>query len=51
MLVRGILTVGLKFGPDGALYLADWITGWNSKNRGRVWKVDAPAGGVESRSR
>jgi quinoprotein glucose dehydrogenase len=43
VLVRGILTVGLKFGPDGALYLADWITGWDSKNRGRVWKVDAPA--------
>jgi quinoprotein glucose dehydrogenase len=43
VLVRGILTVGLKFGPDGALYLADWISGWNSKNQGRVWKVDAPA--------
>ncbi len=43
VLVRGILTVGLKFGPDGALYLADWITGWDSKNRGRVWKVDAPS--------
>ena len=43
VLLRGILTVGLKFGPDGALYLADWITGWDSKNKGRVWKLDAPA--------
>jgi quinoprotein glucose dehydrogenase len=42
VLLRGILTVGLKFGPDGALYLADWITGWDSKNKGRVWKVDSP---------
>ncbi|HXW07096.1 MAG TPA: HEAT repeat domain-containing protein [Vicinamibacterales bacterium] len=41
--LRGILTVGMKFGPDGALYLADWITGWDSKNKGRIWKVDAPA--------
>ncbi|HET7218906.1 MAG TPA: HEAT repeat domain-containing protein [Vicinamibacterales bacterium] len=41
--LRGILTVGLKFGADGALYLADWITGWDSKNKGRVWKLDAPA--------
>jgi len=41
--LRGILTVGVKFGPDGALYLADWITGWDSKNKGRIWKVDAPA--------
>ena len=42
-LVRGILTVGMKFGPDGALYLTDWITGWDAKNSGRLWKVDAPA--------
>ena len=43
VLLRGILTVGLKFGPDGALYLADWITGWDSKNKGRIWKLDSPA--------
>jgi quinoprotein glucose dehydrogenase len=42
VVLRGILTVGLKFGPDGALYLADWITGWDSKNKGRIWKLDAP---------
>jgi quinoprotein glucose dehydrogenase len=42
VVLRGILTVGLKFGPDGALYLADWITGWGSKNKGRVWKLDSP---------
>jgi quinoprotein glucose dehydrogenase len=43
VLLRGILTVGLKFGPDGALYLADWITGWDSKNKGRIWKLDSAA--------
>jgi quinoprotein glucose dehydrogenase len=43
VLVRGILTVGIEFGPDGALYLTDWITGWDAKNKGRVWKVDAPS--------
>ena len=41
-MLRGILTVGMKFGPDGALYLADWITGWDSKNKGRIWKLDSP---------
>ena len=41
--LSGVLTVGMKIGPDGALYLADWITGWDSKNDGRIWKVDAPA--------
>ena len=43
VVLRGILTVGMKFGPDGALYLADWITGWDSKNKGRIWKLDSPA--------
>jgi putative heme-binding domain-containing protein len=43
LLLRGILTVGMKFGPDGALYLTDWITGWDSKGNGRLWKLDAPA--------
>ena len=44
VLLRGILAVGMKFGPDGALYLTDWITGWRSKNSGRLWKLDATAG-------
>jgi len=43
VVLKGILTVGMKFGPDGALYLADWITGWDSKGDGRIWKVDTPA--------
>ena len=42
VILRGILTVGVKFGADGALYLADWITGWDSKNKGRIWKLDSP---------
>jgi putative membrane-bound dehydrogenase-like protein len=41
VLLRGILTVGMKIGPDGALYLTDWVTGWSSKNAGRLWKLDA----------
>ena len=43
VLLRGILAVGMRIGPDGALYLTDWITGWDSKNNGRLWKLDAPA--------
>src|SRR5690606_34752543 len=31
---------GIRFAPDGALYIADWINGWNTKNYGRVWKLD-----------
>jgi putative membrane-bound dehydrogenase-like protein len=42
-LLRGVLAVGIRFGPEGALYITDWITGWDSKNNGRLWKLDAPA--------
>ena len=38
--VGGLLTTGLDFGPDGALYLADWIEGWETKNYGRIWRLD-----------
>ncbi|TAE53618.1 MAG: heme-binding protein, partial [Bacteroidetes bacterium] len=41
--VSGILPTGIRFGADGALYAADWITGWDTKNYGRVWKIDVAA--------
>jgi putative membrane-bound dehydrogenase-like protein len=36
----GILATGIDFGPDGALYIADWIDGWDTHNYGRIWKLD-----------
>ncbi len=39
-IMSGVLPTGLRFGPDGALYFSDWINGWNTKNYGRVWKLD-----------
>ncbi|MCC6279887.1 MAG: HEAT repeat domain-containing protein [Saprospiraceae bacterium] len=38
--LSGILPTGIQFGPDGALYVADWVNGWNTKDYGRVWKLD-----------
>ncbi|WP_198411298.1 HEAT repeat domain-containing protein [Marinimicrobium alkaliphilum] len=38
--MRGIQVTGMDFGPDGALYFADWIDGWHRNQRGRVWKLD-----------
>ncbi|MBL7872872.1 MAG: HEAT repeat domain-containing protein [Cyclobacteriaceae bacterium] len=43
-IISGILPTGIRFGPDGALYVADWINGWNTKNYGRVWKIDVTEG-------
>ncbi|MEX1268623.1 MAG: HEAT repeat domain-containing protein [Balneolaceae bacterium] len=40
--LKGILAVGLDFGPDGALYMTDWIDGWGRNGEGRIWKLDAP---------
>lgn len=39
---RGILATGIDFGPDGSLYMSDWIEGWSLKQKGRVWKLDTP---------
>ncbi|TLV00801.1 DUF7133 domain-containing protein [Dyadobacter luticola] len=39
-ILTGILPTGIRFGPDGALYVADWLNGWDTKNAGRVWKLD-----------
>lgn len=36
----GVLATGIDFGADGSMYLADWIDGWNTKDIGRVWKLD-----------
>nr|WP_324260142.1 HEAT repeat domain-containing protein [Cellvibrio fontiphilus] len=41
-LFRGVLATGLDFGPDGAMYMSDWIEGWGLKQKGRVWKLDTP---------
>ncbi|MEL6276844.1 MAG: ClpXP protease specificity-enhancing factor SspB, partial [Bacteroidota bacterium] len=40
--VKGLLPTGLDFGPDGALYMGDWIDGWGTKDAGRIWKLDVP---------
>jgi putative heme-binding domain-containing protein len=43
-IMGGVLATGIDFGPDGAIYVADWINGWDTKDYGRVWKLDDPAG-------
>ncbi|MFC0774206.1 HEAT repeat domain-containing protein [Terrimonas alba] len=46
-IVGGVLPTGLDFGPDGALYIADWIDGWGTHDYGRVWKLDDKRGTAE----
>jgi len=43
-ILRGVLSPGMRIGPDGAIYLTDWVRGFKSTSEGRVWKLDSTAG-------
>ncbi len=43
-MMQGILAPGMKIGPDGAIYLTDWVRGWSPTGEGRLWKLDSVAG-------
>lgn len=49
-IMSGVLATGVDFGPDGAMYIADWIDGWDTKNFGRIWRLDV-ANGADSPER
>lgn len=33
-----ILATDVQFGPDGALYVTDWVNGWNGEGKGRIYR-------------
>lgn len=33
-----ILATDVAFGPDGGIYLSDWVHGWNGLNKGRIYR-------------
>jgi quinoprotein glucose dehydrogenase len=41
--VWSVLATDVDFGMDGALYLTDWVDGWNLPAKGRIYKVSDPA--------
>ena len=38
-----ILATDCDFGTDGALYVADWVEGWETPGKGRIYKVTPKA--------
>jgi hypothetical protein len=38
-LLWGCLATDADFGPDGALYVSDWVDGWAKPGKGRIWRV------------
>jgi quinoprotein glucose dehydrogenase len=41
--VWSVLATDVDFGMDGALYLTDWVHGWDRPTKGRIYKVLDPA--------
>lgn len=33
-----ILATDLQFGPDGGLYVSDWVNGWEGEGKGRIYR-------------
>ena len=38
----GSLVTDVDFGPDGYLYVSDWVWGWAKPNKGRIYRIRAP---------
>ena len=36
--IWNILATDVDFGPDGGLYVSDWVNGWNGENKGRIYR-------------
>jgi quinoprotein glucose dehydrogenase len=39
MFAEGVLATDCDFGPDGALYVSDWIDGWGGTGKGRMHRI------------
>ncbi|MBI1840821.1 MAG: HEAT repeat domain-containing protein [Verrucomicrobia bacterium] len=42
VLLTGMMASATAFGPDGALYIADWDGMWNPDGKGAIWVLDDP---------
>ena len=36
--IWGMLATDVEFGPDGSLYVSDWVNGWTGEGKGRVYR-------------
>jgi len=36
--VWNILATDVEFGPDGGMYVSDWVNGWKGENKGRIYR-------------
>lgn len=41
LFMGGLLATDVTFGPDGAMYVSDWVEGWPKSRRGRIYSITA----------
>jgi quinoprotein glucose dehydrogenase len=41
--LRELMPTDVDFGPDGAVYVLDWVEGWTKTGKGRIFRVFDPA--------
>jgi quinoprotein glucose dehydrogenase len=40
--IWSVLGTDVDFGMDCAIYVSDWVEGWDKPNKGRIWKITYP---------
>ncbi|MFK7737319.1 MAG: PVC-type heme-binding CxxCH protein [Pirellulaceae bacterium] len=43
-----ILATDFQFGPDGAIYISDWVNGWNGEGKGRIYRFTSDKHGDDA---
>ena len=41
-LIWNVLATDVAFGPDGAMYVSDWVNGWKGLGKGRLYRITDP---------
>jgi quinoprotein glucose dehydrogenase len=41
--IWNILATDIDFGPDGSLFVSDWVNGWNGEGKGRIYRLYDPS--------
>jgi len=47
-LIWRVLATDVDFGPDGAIYLSDWVNGWNGEGKGRIYRFSPTDAAVKA---
>lgn len=42
-LISDLLATDVEFGPDGGVYVSDWVQGWDKTGKGRIYRISDPA--------